>query len=562
MPNKKVTKIVTMLPAEEQEELNKPKRKVAAYARVSTLSEEQETSVIAQRDYFSKYIQNREDWDFVDVYYDDGISGTGYRNREGFNRMINDALDGKIDLILTKSLSRFARNTVDTLTTIRKLKDKGVEVYFEKEDIYTLDSKGEFLITLMSSLAQEESRSLSENVTWGIRKRFAEGQYFITGKLLGYDNDKNGNLVINENEAGIVRLIYRLYLYGFSLKDICELLLQQKIPTAFGGKIWSRSTVSGILGNEKYIGDALLQKKYTTDFLTKKRKVNKGEVPQYYIENDHEPIISREVYEQYNLEKQRRESLNGGFSSVSDFSKVLVCSCGAHYGHRVMHAGSKYEADFWRCNAFYGGGSHSPLVREEVLCLACKDAWRRLYSVKENEIREMCCKIVERCVLDKEKQKEAIAFVTSFTGLATNAIDKMFLNSVVSAIMVNKDKSLSFTFLDDKEFVFIEEDIKKVIKPPKEEKRKKRLTEQAKEDIRFYRKNGWGYGKIAETIGYSAPAIKAFCRREGIGGFGEDLQDRCKHCGTPLEHVKGRKKKVFCDDRCRQQYWYYMDKKM
>lgn len=205
MSDKKVAKIITIIPADEQKSTEKISRRVAAYARVSTLSEEQETSIVAQRDYFQKLIQSRKDWELVGVYYDDGISGTAFRNREGFNRMINDALDGKIDLILTKSLSRFARNTVDTLTTIRKLKEKGIEVYFEKEDIYTLDSKGEFLITLMSSLAQEESRSLSENVTWGIRKRYADGEYYITGKFLGFDKDKSGKLIINNDEAGIIR---------------------------------------------------------------------------------------------------------------------------------------------------------------------------------------------------------------------------------------------------------------------------------------------------------------------------------------------------------------------
>ena len=178
MDTRRVRK-VTFIPAIKPLEAMSKKKRVAAYARVSTGSEEQETSLVAQRDYYEKLIHKNDDWVFVEVYYDDGISGLSYRNREGFNRMITDALDGKIDLIISKSISRFARNTVDTLTTIRKLKDAGVEVFFEKENIYTFDSKGEFLITLMSSLAQEESRSISENVTWGKRKHFADGKYEV-----------------------------------------------------------------------------------------------------------------------------------------------------------------------------------------------------------------------------------------------------------------------------------------------------------------------------------------------------------------------------------------------
>jgi len=169
MGNKKVTKIDATIKIASFDGGIVKKRRVAAYARVSTAAEEQETSLAAQRDYYEQYIKENKEWEFVGIYYDDGISGLSFRNRDGFNRMIKDALDGKIDLILTKSLSRFARNTVDTLTTIRKLKAANIEVYFEKENIFTLDSKGEFLITIMSSIAQEESRSISENVTWGTR---------------------------------------------------------------------------------------------------------------------------------------------------------------------------------------------------------------------------------------------------------------------------------------------------------------------------------------------------------------------------------------------------------
>ena len=236
-------------------------KRVAAYARVSTASDEQMASVEAQKDYFQKLITERPGWVLVDVYADEGISGTSLTRREAFNRMIDDALAGKIDMIITKSLSRFARNTVDTLNTIRKLKVAGIGVYFEKEDIDTLDAKGEFLITLMSSLAKEESRSISENVKWGVRKRFADGKYSLPYKqFLGYNKGTDGNPVLVESEARIVRLIYRLFLLGDLPTVIARKLSNASIPTPAGLPVWQHQTIESILRNEKYHGAALLQK--------------------------------------------------------------------------------------------------------------------------------------------------------------------------------------------------------------------------------------------------------------------------------------------------------------
>ena len=218
---------------------------------------------------------------FAGVYTDQGISATNTKHRDGFNRMIADSLDGKIDLIVTKSVSRFARNTVDSLTTVRKLKEKGVEVYFEKENIYTLDSKGELFITIMSSLAQEESRSISENVTWGQRKRMADGKVTMPyGRFLGYRKGEDGLPEIAPEEAEVVRLIYKSFMEGLSYYKIAKMLMEREIPAPAGGEKWHRRTVESILTNEKYKGSALLQKKFTMDFLTKKQKVNEGEVPQ------------------------------------------------------------------------------------------------------------------------------------------------------------------------------------------------------------------------------------------------------------------------------------------
>ena len=335
----------------------KKKRRTAAYARVSTDSEEQLTSYEAQVDYYTNYIKGRDDWEFISVYTDEGITGTNTKHRDGFNRMVQDALDGKIDLIVTKSVSRFARNTVDSLTTVRKLKEKGVEIYFEKENIWTLDSKGELLITIMSSLAQEESRSISENCTWGQRKRFADGKVTVPFKrFLGYDRGPDGNLVLNPEEAVIIRRIYSMFLQGMSPYGIATRLTADGIKSPGGKDKWNAGAVRSILTNEKYKGDALLQKSYTVDFLTKKKKVNEGEIPQYYVEGNHEAIIAPDVFEQVQHELERRKADMGRHSSVHLFSGKIRCGqCGEWYGSKTWHSTSKYRRVVWQCNHKYDG---------------------------------------------------------------------------------------------------------------------------------------------------------------------------------------------------------------
>lgn len=347
------------------------KRRVAGYARVSTDSEEQLTSYEAQVDYYTRYIQGRPDWEFVGVYTDEGISATNTKRREGFNRMVQDALDGKIDLIITKSVSRFARNTVDSLTTVRKLKDAGVEVYFEKENIWTLDSKGELLITIMSSLAQEESRSISENVTWGQRKRFADGKVNIPySQFLGYRKGADGLPEVVPEQAEIVRSIYRMCIEGMSTNAIAKHLTQQGIPTPAGKQVWQRSTIESILRNEKYKGAALLQKKFTVDFLQKKMKVNEGEVPQYYVEHSHEAIIDPEEWERVQLELARRKNSSRRTQCNSPFAGKIICGdCGEIFGAKVWHSNSKYRRTIWRCNAKYESGDtcNTPHLYEDDL---------------------------------------------------------------------------------------------------------------------------------------------------------------------------------------------------
>ncbi|HGC9741412.1 TPA: recombinase family protein [Streptococcus agalactiae] len=347
------------------DEFSLKKLRVAGYARVSTDHEVQATSYESQMRYYSEYINGRDDWEFVKMYSDEGISGTNTKLRTGFKSMVEDALDGKIDLIITKSVSRFARNTVDSLTTVRQLKEVGVEIYFEKENIWTLDSKGELLITIMSSLAQEESRSISENVTWGLRKQFAEGKvHFPYTNVLGFKAGEDGAIVVDQDEAKTVRYIFQQALIGKSPYHIAKDLTEQVIPSPSGKSHWNATTIKRMLRNEKYKGDALLQKTYTTDFLTKKKNINRGELPQYYVENNHEAIVDRETFDavQQVLENKGRKS------STTIFSSKLVCGdCGHFFGSKVWHSTSKYRRVIYQCNEKYKGISKcsTPHVTEE-----------------------------------------------------------------------------------------------------------------------------------------------------------------------------------------------------
>jgi DNA invertase Pin-like site-specific DNA recombinase len=355
------------------------KRRASGYARVSTDSDEQATSYEAQVDYYTNYIKSREDWEFVGVYTDEGISATSVAKREGFKQMVSDALAGKIDLIVTKSVSRFARNTVDSLSTIRELKAKGVECYFEKENIWTFDGKGELLLTIMSSLAQEESRSISENVTWGQRKRFADGKVSVPFKrFLGYDRGEDGNLVVNAEQAKIVKRIYGLFLKGKSPHMIAKFLTEDGIRTPGGKEKWSSVSVRSILTNEKYKGDALLQKTYTVDFLTKETKTNEGEVPQYYVKSNHEAIIAPEVFDLVQKQMALRVAGKNRLSSVSIFSSKIKCGdCGGWYGSKVWHSTDQYRKTIWQCNHKFTGDKkcQTPhLMEEEIKVLFIKAA--------------------------------------------------------------------------------------------------------------------------------------------------------------------------------------------
>lgn len=386
-----IGKKVTVIPANTSKNetadsgIGLRKRKVAAYARVSTELEEQESSFEAQVNYYTSYIRKNPDWDFVEVYADEGLSGTRIKKRVGFQRMIKDAKDGKIDLILTKSISRFARNTVDSLTTIRELKEKGVEVYFEKENIWTLDAKSEVIITIMSSIAQEESRSISENVAWGHRRAFAEGKRTCATNLYGYRKGADGKVEIDEEKADEVRHVFMLYNSGFSFHWIAADLNARGVKTAAGGKKWDASSIRRMITNEKYTGNAILQKTFTVDFLSHKRKINRGELPQYYIEGGHPAIISQETFDRAN---NRIESGEVSTRRGHMFSGKIFCGiCGNKYFRKKRNCGTKYEKVYWVC-----GTKHSR-------ALSCRDS----VNLTDDDVTQLFVSAINTLFREKEK---------------------------------------------------------------------------------------------------------------------------------------------------------------
>ena len=401
MNNAAAHKVVTTIPATLNRFTATPihavkKRRVAAYARVSTDDEEQQTSYENQVTHYTQYIQEHEGWQFAGMFTDEGITGTSTKHRDGFNAMINAAMAGQIDLILTKSVSRFARNTVDTLTTVRKLKAIGVEVYFEKEQIYTLDSKGELLITIMGSLAQEESRSISENVTWGMRKRFADGKVSLPYKhFLGYRKGPDGLPEIVPEQAETVRLIYRMFMEGKSPSYIARYLTGQGILSPAGKNQWRPETVKSILSNEKYKGDALLQKTFRTDFLTKKTKINEGEVPQYYVDHSHPAIIDPALYDAVQIEMKARVRPGRRNYTPHFFSGRIYCAeCGGLYGSNTCR-----HQTVWRCNNRHRKTTdcQTPALRNQTIEDAFVMAFNQIIEQKDSIMATCLSIMTERC---------------------------------------------------------------------------------------------------------------------------------------------------------------------
>lgn len=317
------------------------KKRVAAYARVSMDSERLMHSLSSQISYYSEFIQKNPEWIYAGVYADEGITGTLTEKRDEFKRLIADCDAGKIDIILVKSISRFARNTVDLLETVRHLKSLGIEVRFEKENINSLSKDGELMLSILASFAQEESRSISENVKWGTRKRFEQGIPNGRVRVFGYKWQED-TLVIVPEEAEVVKRIYEEFLNGKSARKIAKGLNAEGITTRLDC-LWHDTTIRGILTNVTYTGNILLQKTFVEDPITKKRKKNKGELTQYFAENTHEPIIDMTIFEKVGAELLIRSK-----QRHTVFAEKIICSdCGAYYIRNSVGTGEYYKV--WTC---------------------------------------------------------------------------------------------------------------------------------------------------------------------------------------------------------------------
>lgn len=357
------------------------KLRVAAYCRVSTELEQQQSSYDIQIEYYTRHIMQNPNWIFAGVFADDGRSATNTFRRDDFNQLMNQCMKGKVDMVITKSISRFARNTVDCISWVRKLREKNVAVYFEKENLNTLDDSTEMILTILSSQAQEESRAISTNVKWGYARKFEKGE--STGqRSYGFRKAPTGEMCIVEEEAAVIRNMARWFLDGDSLERIKHRLEDAGIETTTGKKTWSTGTIYNILTNEKIMGDVLLQKTFTADYLTKRRVKNSGQQKQYYVKNHHEAIIPKTVYYKIQEEIARRSSLKkagtrkgktaqGVYSSKYALTGIMVCNeCGAHY-RRTTWAKNGKKVIVWRCiNRLEHGTKRcheSPTLKEEVI---------------------------------------------------------------------------------------------------------------------------------------------------------------------------------------------------
>ena len=396
--------------------------RVAAYCRVSTELEEQQNSYQVQIAYYTDLINKKKEWTLAGIFADEGISGTQTKKRTKFNRMIRMCRNKKIDLVITKSISRFARNTVDCLEYVRQLKDLGIGVIFEKENINTLTMTSEFMIALYGSFAQAESESISKNVSWGKEKAYREGKVQFQYKhLLGYKKGADGKPEIIPEEAETVKLIYTMFLDGHSMKNIALILHVKGIHTKTGSTEWRTNTITRILQNEKYVGDALLQKTFTSDCITHKVVKNHGERPMYLVTNHHDPIIDRDTYNRVQQELARRNSKRkisdktvteqGKYSSKYALSELLICGhCGTPYRRTTWAARGKKQI-VWRCLSRLEHGKKycpdSPTIKEEQLHRGILRAINNYYSCRNDIVRILKANIGS--VLECQGQEEILS---------------------------------------------------------------------------------------------------------------------------------------------------------
>lgn len=435
------------------------KTRLAVYCRVSTSEEDQLESFENQQIHYRDYVKSHPEYQLVKIYADEGITGTNTKRREQFKAMIADCEAGLIDMVITKAISRFSRNTADCLQYTRLLRDKGIGVLFEKEGIYTMDGKGELLITILSSLAQDESRNISENVSWGIRTRFQRGKMHInTSRFLGYDKGKEEQLVVNEGQAAIVRRIYDEFLDGYSPDIIAARLNRDKIPGVCGEPRWKCSTINGVLRNEKYKGDALLQKYVIDNFLNGKSIVNDGRVAQYYVKGSHQPIIPAERWEVVQLELKRRADYRmkhglrtlGRFTDEQPFSNRVFCGeCGGLFWRRTWYrlAG---DVKIWHCTERFGKedkpGCPNIILKEKALHAAFVTMWNRILDNRDDHLPRWKAQEANGSALEKFYAERFIALTADIKPLTE--IDLHIVAKTLDYVVVKKNGTLVFHLLD------------------------------------------------------------------------------------------------------------------
>lgn len=445
---KRITKIDAAAPQER-------KLRVAAYARVSTSSSEQLVSLEAQKNHYEKYIKSRPDWVFVGVYYDEGISGTKMDRREGLIQMLADCEDGLIDYIIVKSISRFSRNTVDSIEVVRNLCEKGIYVYFEKENIDTGKMESELLLSILSSLAESESRSISENLAWSVQKRFKQGTYKISYPPYGYRND-NGKMVIVEEEAEVVRRIFREYLDGVPSSEIAKRLNDENISTKKNTR-WNDSNIALMIKNEKYCGDVLFQKTYTDSNFT--RRKNNGERTQYLMKNHHEPIVSRETQEaairilEINAAEKGNVSGTDKYTNRYALSGKIKCACCGNTWKRItLKRGASYACYTREPKA---GRCHVKPIKEESIKAAFVTMMNKLVfaraevlvpyrsmlvSIKDKDVSERIEAIEEIIEWNKSRQQQILEFFTkSLIEPSVYATEEAMLKKEVEVLETEKD---------------------------------------------------------------------------------------------------------------------------
>ena len=447
---KEIAPNVIMIPAKEetaQEQERKRSLRVAAYCRVSTDDEEQLSSYENQRDYYTDKIMGEPTWTMVDVFADEGKTGTSTCSRKGFLRMIRQCRQGKIDMILTKSVSRFARNTVDTLNYTRELRNLGIPVIFEEQNINSIYPESEFLITLYGAFAQSESENTSSRVAWGMRQAMRSGHVLLNYKwLLGYERGPDGKAVIVPEQAEIVRFIYQRYLAGDTLRTIKAALEEKGCLTVTGKTEWTPARIQSILTNEKYCGDALLQKTFIRDCISKKVIQNTGQLPKYLIQNHHPAIISREEFDAAQLELARRRARTGGnrksaptgrckYSGKYILSNLLFCGkCGTAY-RRCVWSRKGYQRVVWRCISRLTYGTkyckHSATIDEEVLKEAILSAVNQMMS-SQDELKNRLVDAMRQEMLPVPGQ-----------GLSISDIDRALENLSKQFDQLLKEASLS-----------------------------------------------------------------------------------------------------------------------